>query len=596
MVAHMSKDANNRNRVFPLRAVTVALLFTVLLSGGVWRLWKSYLDHKEEVRREFRLQELCSILLQADEQLTMITRMCVTTGDLKWEERHQRFDPSLEGSFEEFLGLASSVSASKAAAQTSATGDEIALMEKRAFEMVRRGNRKAGEALLASEEYDRYKRLYADGIERVKEAIHLGTETGFERERQRLLFSAAAVAVALLILCLTWLAVFRVVRGYIAERKQAEIALKASELEYRKLFETANDAILIFEPESEIILEANKKACGVYGFARDELVGMSLERLTQDVPRGKTRIARLLRERSLMNVDTVHINKDGAALDMLMSSSVIEYGGKTAILSINRDVTEIKLLQQQLIQTEKLAALGQLVSGVAHEINNPLTPIIGHTELLLRSTLDEPLRRRLEIINREAMRTRRIVQNLLSFARQHTPVRAGVDINEVLDRTLELRAYDLKMNNVDLRRERNSVPNVMGDEFQLQQVFLNIIINSEQALQRAGKGGTLSIRTELAQRGSNSDVIVTISDDGPGIAAQNVGKVFDPFFTTKPVGEGTGLGLSISYGIIKEHEGSIRVESRIGAGAAFIIELPALNNGGAAPPEAPTDGDGSFAA
>ncbi len=573
----MASDANNRGYAFPFRSVTAAVLFTALLCAGVWRVWEAYLGHKEQVRREFRLHELCGILLQADEQLTMVTRMCVTTGDLKWEERHQQFNPGLDSSFEEFLKLSSYVSASKAAAQTSAAGDEIALMERKAFDMVGHGDGKAGEAILASEEYERYKRIYADGIDRVKEAIHAGAESGFEHERSRLVFSAAAVAVALLILCFTWFAAFKVVRGYIAARKQAEVALKSSELEYRKLFETANDAILIFEPENEFILEANKKACDVYGFSRDELVGMSLERLTRDVPRGKQRIAQLLRERSLMNVETVHIKKDGTAVDMLMSSSVIEYGGKTAVLSINRDVTEIRLLQQQLIQTEKLAALGQLVSGVAHEINNPLTPIIGHTQLLLRSPLDGRIRQRLEIINREAMRTRRIVQNLLSFSRQHTPARTGVDINEVLDRTLELRAYDMKMNNVDLRRERKSVPNVLGDEYQLQQVFLNIIINSEQAMHGAGQGGTLSIRTDVADRGSGRDVVVTISDDGPGVAQQNQSKIFDPFFTTKPVGEGTGLGLSISYGIIKEHDGSIRVESIPGTGASFIIELPAYN-------------------
>jgi len=361
----------------------------------------------------------------------------------------------------------------------------------------------------------------------------------------------------------------------ITERKRTEAALKQSERQYRNLFENANDAIMIIEPESEMILEANNKACVTYGFSKDEFIGMSLKSITQDVGRGEQRIREVLQETGTTSFESVHLRKDGTAIEILGSDSVIEYDGKKAILIIARDITEINRLQQQLIQSEKLAGLGQLVSGVAHELNNPLTAVIGFTQLILADpSLDRKVRERLETVMQEGERTRRIVQNLLSFSRQHKPSRKNVNLNDLLERTLELRAYELRVNNISVHRELEDIPSIFADGHQLQQVFLNIIINAEQALQNGKGKGVLTVKTEIKEVDSIRWVRVIIADDGPGIALENMSKLFDPFFTTKPVGKGTGLGLSISYGIVKEHGGTIRVESSPGSGATFIIELP----------------------
>src|SRR5262249_48224104 len=182
----------------------------------------------------------------------------------------------------------------------------------------------------------------------------------------------------------------------ITERKRTEAALKQSERQYRNLFENANDAIMIIEPESEMILEANNKACVTYGFSKDEFIGMSLKSVTQDVGRGEQRIREVLQETGPTSFESVHLRKDGTAIEILGSDSVIEYDGKKAILIIARDITEINRLQQQLIQSEKLAGLGQLVSGVAHELNNPLTAVIGFTQLILAApSLARQVRERL---------------------------------------------------------------------------------------------------------------------------------------------------------------------------------------------------------
>jgi two-component system NtrC family sensor kinase len=184
------------------------------------------------------------------------------------------------------------------------------------------------------------------------------------------------------------------------------------------------------------------------------------------------------------------------------------------------------------------------------------------------------MRENLEIVRQEAERTRRIVQNLLSFSRQHKPSRTEVDINELLDRTLDLRAYEMSVNNISIRRNYGLMPSVLADEHQMQQVFLNIIINAEHAMHSQHLGGTLTLSTSFERSAAGNIVRIMIEDDGPGIAAENLDRLFDPFFTTKPIGKGTGLGLSISYGIIKEHGGAIRAESEPGQGARFIIELP----------------------
>jgi two-component system NtrC family sensor kinase len=274
----------------------------------------------------------------------------------------------------------------------------------------------------------------------------------------------------------------------------------------------------------------------------------------------------------------VHFKKDGTPMDLLASSSVIEYGGREAILTINRDITERRRLQQQLIQSEKMAALGQLVSGVAHELNNPLTSVIGYTELLLETaSLDATCRERLGIIGREGERARRIINNLLSFARQQKPARTELDLNELLDRILDLRAYEMRVNGITVERRYGSIPSVLGDGHQLQQALMNIIVNAEQAMTSGRKGGGLTVTTESTWVESRHKVAVVIRDEGPGIPEHQLDRVFDPFFTTRPVGMGAGLGLSITYGIVKEHGGAVFARSVPGEGATFVVELPGLS-------------------
>jgi two-component system, NtrC family, sensor kinase len=245
-------------------------------------------------------------------------------------------------------------------------------------------------------------------------------------------------------------------------------------------------------------------------------------------------------------------------------------------IHVAKDISNEKLLQQQLIQSEKLSAIGELISGIAHELNNPLTGVMGYSQLLqLRKDLDERAKENLLKINNLALRCQKIVQNLLSFARKQKPERTLSDINDILEKTVDLRSYELQVNNIEISRELDrNLPKTIADANQLQQVFLNILTNAEQAMLEARGKGRLIIRTHAD--GSSARIIVEIIDDGPGIRASYLTRIFDPFFTTKEVGKGTGLGLSLSYGIIKEHGGNIYARSQLGEGSTFVIELPII--------------------
>jgi PAS domain S-box-containing protein len=246
---------------------------------------------------------------------------------------------------------------------------------------------------------------------------------------------------------------------------------------------------------------------------------------------------------------------------------------KSLILEKTREAYEtLRRTQEQLLQSEKMAAVGQLISGVAHELNNPLTAILGYSQLLKSEELMNPRGAGyLEKLYKQAQRTHHIVQNLLSFARQHKPERAPVQLNQIIDDTLVLREYDMKLNNIIVRREFDpKLPATGGDFHQLQQVFLNILNNAVDAIQEKGGPGEIWIRTEAA----GNRLRIELTDNGPGV--QNPHRIFDPFYTTKPVGKGTGLGLSICYGIVKEHGGEIQVRNSPPRGATFTITLPLL--------------------
>ena len=269
-----------------------------------------------------------------------------------------------------------------------------------------------------------------------------------------------------------------------------------------------------------------------------------------------------------------HKNGDWRRIRFNFSPLCDERNNIEGVVLSGRDVTDLKRLEEQLIQAEKLAAMGQMLAGVAHELNNPLTAILGVTELLReRVGSDESAKRQLELTHRQARRAARIVQNLLEFSRPASPQKRHLDVNGLVERTLQLHEHSLRRNSIEVDfRPQSDLPGVVGDANQLIQVLLNLVTNAEQAIREVRETGRLQIRLGCTGR----HVSITVQDDGVGIRPEALPRIFDPFYTTKRPGGGTGLGLSICMSIIREHGGNIEAETLPAGGSAFTIQLPAV--------------------
>jgi two-component system NtrC family sensor kinase len=340
-----------------------------------------------------------------------------------------------------------------------------------------------------------------------------------------------------------------------------------------KILNNTQSLILVVDTAG-LISYANRRWFDM-GYEQRQLLGLPLQDLIAAPRRAQLSDAlnATLEGQQVDNLDLQVLRGDGRVGQFSVNLSPMrdEQGNVTSLVVVMSDVTDAASFQAKLMHAEKMAAVGQLVSGVAHEVNNPLTAILGFADLLMENPeLPDSVRRDLRVILQEAQRTKQIVQNLLSFARQMPPQRAAVQLNSILHRTVQLRAYDFNSHGVEVSEHYDeSLPQVVGDSQQLQQVFLNILNNAYDAVRESGRPPRIEILT--ATRGNH--VEVWFRDNGHGIT--HADRIFDPFFTTKEIGKGTGLGLSICYGILREHGGEILCHNNPdGGGATFIVRLP----------------------
>jgi two-component system NtrC family sensor kinase len=343
-----------------------------------------------------------------------------------------------------------------------------------------------------------------------------------------------------------------------------------------KILNNTQSLILVADT-SGIVSYANRRWYDM-GYEQKYILGRPLEELVLPARRPVLNEAftAIMAGNQVDNLDLQVLRADRRVGQFSVNLSPMrdEQGAVTSIVVVMSDITDAATLQAKLVHAEKMAAVGQLVSGVAHEVNNPLTAILGFADLLMENhEVPESARKDLRVILQEAQRTKQIVQNLLSFARQMPPQRKPVQLNAVLRRTLQLRAYDFHSRGVEVVEHLDQdLPYVIGDAHQLQQVFLNILNNAYDAV----RATVNPARVEITTVKQNSFVEISFRDNGHGISFPE--RIFDPFFTTKEVGEGTGLGLSICYGIVREHGGEILCRNNEdGEGATFIVRLPSAS-------------------
>jgi PAS domain S-box-containing protein len=351
---------------------------------------------------------------------------------------------------------------------------------------------------------------------------------------------------------------------------------RKSEEQYRLVTENSADIIYTVNLKDGRYTFVSPSVTRVLGYTEKEALTLTIRNVItpESYEKQRSQLERDIKNgisRNTLDLDGIH--KDGRIIPLEVHSSLVrdENGIPHEIVGVARDITARKKMESQLIIQDRLVAIGQLTSGVAHELNNPLTGIINFSTLLLKRELPEDIRQDIEAINEEAQRTSYIIKNLLAFTRKQELQKGPVNIMDALQKVLALRAYEQKVNNITVVvREGPGLPTVLGNISQLQQVFFNIIVNAEYFMLEAHQKGTLTITTARV----GEAVRATFTDDGPGISKENMGQTFNPLFTTKPPGKGTGLGLSICQSIIAEQGGRIWAESEPGKGASIIIELP----------------------
>jgi len=359
----------------------------------------------------------------------------------------------------------------------------------------------------------------------------------------------------------------------VTEKRAMERRLRRQEEFRLHLLESFPDLILVLDLNGQYTF-VSARIIDLLGYGPEQLMGKNID----DVENTSPELAALYHtvakgESSRTSCEYGSRHHDSSWRTMLgMASPLLDAEGKPAgvIISV-RDVTTEKKLEQQIIQSERLAAMGQMIGGFAHELNNPLTSILGMAELLQEGETSEGARKQLAVLHKEARRAAEIVQNLQYFARPPAPGRSQVNLNELVQRTVQMQAYPLRKSNitVDFLPEP-AIPAIVADPNQLMQVFLNLLLNAEQAIRESREKGTIRVRI-----GRKPDSVwIVFQDDGPGITPENLTHIFDPFFTTKRPGRGTGLGLSICKTVLREHRGNIEAASAPDGGAIFTITLP----------------------
>jgi PAS domain S-box-containing protein len=364
----------------------------------------------------------------------------------------------------------------------------------------------------------------------------------------------------------------------ITEKRNMERELKR-EGEFRsRLLESFPDLILVVDLEERYTF-VSSRAHDLLGYRPDEMLGKKISEMEYHSPDLASLYRTLVSgDQAFGAAEYASRHRDGSARTMRAAGSqLVDSDGKISgvIFSI-RDITIERKLEQQIVESERLAAMGAMIGGVAHELNNPLTSILGVSELLQDTETNETARKQLGILQQQARRAAEIVQNLTYFSRPPAPGKSRINLVEIVERTLNLHAYSLRKNNikVDFLKEMG-IPYALGDPHQLMQVFLNLIVNAEQAIREARDRGTLRIRLGKGDK----TVWVSFHDDGPGIPKENLPSIFDPFYTTKRPGRGTGLGLSICKSVMKEHHGSVEAANAADGGAVFTVTLPQAATG-----------------
>lgn len=639
------------------RIVLLAFLFSlVTLMGSGWYGWRLCGQLKNAESEHHRIIELKGVIIHLDEVLTMSARMAAATGDPAWEQRYRSFEPQLDTTIKEAMALAPQDFMSEAVDQTDVANVKLVAIENEAFHFVRDKNLEAAVNLLNSQEYSEQKLVYNEGMKRYAVALEKYIEAKSNKHRNKVLGVTVFASFVLLLAVFSGIYALEL-RNRMSEREQTKKEVKHQRENLKAMFDAAPVGMLLID-ENIVVKQINDVAARLVGKNGDDILNMQHGNglgcvHSNDDPNGcghgpacpqcPTRNAIL---ETLSSGQSAHSDDvqaaflvDGERVDVWLEihAEPVNFDNKRYVLLALNNVTyrkraeeatkqaceelekanaELKEMQSQIVQSEKLASIGQLAAGVAHEINTPIGFVASNFETLedYVTKIKKLLGMYAELINevedsgkadllnkagtiaegmtdmkidfiledvqglfddsREGLdRVMEIVQNLRDFSRIDQPGSLDeYDLNSGIEATLIVANNEIKYD-ADIKTKLSQLPTISCNSGQINQVLLNILVNAAQAIksQEKNDNGAITIRTYPTE----TEVVCEISDDGPGIPTDQQAKIFDPFFTTKPVGEGTGLGLSVSYDIIvHKHKGKLLVESEVGKGTKFTLKLP----------------------
>ncbi len=512
----------------PVRLLTVVVTLTLVTLG--WLSWTAYRNYRfvnKQLPVISRMEELRDEIVLFDEVLTMSARMAAATGDLKWEARYRQVGPQLDRALKEAMRLVPGLAGSQAAAQTDAANTRLVVMEKRAFELVRQGQQPKAQQLLSGKEYETQKKVYAAGMTELNRLMKQVIASARARQQDQTLWSIGTAAISVMLLILGWWFVVRATRQWQTALTESNEKLNRHAEELKKITHNLDE-------------EVNER--------------------TKQLNESKSALLNMM-EDAVRNRDKV----------------------EEAYTKLKREVAERKKVEEQLRQSQKMEGIGQLAGGVAHDFNNILTVIQGHATLAqMGEKLPPSVTESIKQISRASERAANLTRQLLMFSRKQVLEVATLDLNQVVtDMTKMLRRIIGEQVTLDCSFHPQPLL-VKADAGMLEQVLMNLAVNARDAMPQ---GGSLAIRTSIQRitdtevrrntEASTGDfVCLTVTDTGCGIAPENLDRIFEPFFTTKEVGKGTGLGLATVYGIVKQHNGWIKVASEPREGTRFEIFLP----------------------
>ncbi len=578
---------------FPMRWFILILCITsfmLILLGDFF--WNSYTEWKGASYKVIRLQKLMGDIRTTDEILTMSARMAASSGNLDWEQRYLKYEPSLDYAIKEAMRILPDPGLREAVSKTDEANSALVAMEMESFELLHNNRQKEAEALLSGKEYERQKLLYQEGIQEALKYMEAYIEKAVADQQNRALISLLSVAIVFLLSLTAWVYILKYTLLYLHQRQKAETDLRRSGEFLDSIIENLPVAVFIKSAEDLRILRVNK--------AGEELLNLPREQILHKYDRdlyGKKVAEKFLKEdlkvlksRALLEIPEVrmHLEQREEKILHIRKMPLLDREGKTEyLLCLSVDITEtrrveaeLKSIEKERMKAQKLESIGTLAGGIAHDFNNMLQGLFGYLSLA-KLKKDDPAECEAMLDQAEGVlrKTVGLTNQLLTFSKGGAPLKSTLSLLPLIEHAAE---FALSGSPSDFAVEaETSLKPVVGDANQIRQVLQNIVLNADHSMPG---GGTVSIHVrnfpvsekDLPEDLESGDYVeISITDRGRGISPEILNRIFDPYFSTSP--KNSGLGLATAYSIVQKHNGTIQVSSEVGKGSTFRIYLPSLS-------------------